>query len=150
VSLFSSFDVSASGLQAQRIRVEVLAQNIANAETTRGPDGGPYRRRQVSFESEAVAPSPFGRVFASALGALPGREMAGVRVSEVSIDDSPPQRRYLPAHPDAGPDGYVEFPAFSPVEDMVDLTAAVRSYEANLAVISAVKEMINRTLDISR
>ncbi len=80
MSLFSSFDVSASGLQAQRIRVEVLAQNIANAETTRGPDGGPYRRRQVSFESEAVAPSPFGRVFASALGALPGREMAGVRV----------------------------------------------------------------------
>jgi flagellar basal-body rod protein FlgC len=76
--------------------------------------------------------------------------MQGVRVSEVLVDETAPERRYLPGHPDAGPDGYVDFPAFNPVEDMVDLTAAVRSYQANLAAIASVKEMISRTLEISR
>jgi flagellar basal-body rod protein FlgC len=78
------------------------------------------------------------------------RGLHGVRVSEIGLEDAQPERRYLPDHPDADADGFVEFPSFNPVEDMVDLTAAVRSYQANLAVISAVKEMINRSLDISR
>jgi flagellar basal-body rod protein FlgC len=83
-------------------------------------------------------------------GALDEREVYGVRVSRVLADDTPPERRYQPQHPDAGPDGYVEFPAFRPVEDMVDLSAAVRSYQANLAVIAVVKEMIQRTMEIAQ
>jgi flagellar basal-body rod protein FlgC len=153
MSLFSTLNVSGSGLDAQRLRVEVLAQNVANAQTTRTPEGGPYRRRHVVFEAEPLAASPFRATFAdlrSGGGALDEREIYGVRVSHVITDNAPPERRYLPQHPDAGPDGYVEFPSFRPVEDMVDLSAAVRSYQANLAVIAAVKEMIRRTMEISQ
>jgi flagellar basal-body rod protein FlgC len=150
MNLFASLDVSASGLSAQRARVEVLVQNIANSQTTQSPEGGPYRRRQVVFASEPVTATPFARMFRSAWGFGREQEMQGVRVSEVLVDEASPERRYLPGHPDAGPDGYVDFPAFNPVEDMVDLTAAVRSYQANLAAIASVKEMISRTLEISR
>jgi flagellar basal-body rod protein FlgC len=107
----------------------------------------------VVFESEPVSASPFRAAFAGAGGGgepLDGRGVYGVRVSRVLVDDSPPERRYLPQHPDANADGYVEFPSFHPVEDMVDLSAAVRSYQANLAVIAAVKEMIRRTMEISQ
>lgn len=153
MSLFSTLNVSGSGLDAQRLRVELLAQNVANAQTTRTPQGGAYRRRHVVFEAAPVSASPFRAAFGdlrTAGGALDEREPYGVRVSGVIIDDTPPERRYLPQHPDANADGYVEFPAFHPVEDMVDLSAAVRSYQANLSVIAAVKEMIQRTLEISQ
>jgi len=152
MSLFTTLDVSGSGLAAQRTRVEILAQNIANAETTRTDEGGPYRRRRVTFEAEPQPPQTFRAMLAGMITPLEplSRDLHGVRVSEVTIDDSQPERRYLPDHPDADAGGFVEFPSFNPVEDMVDLTSAVRSYQANLAVISAVKEMINRSLDISR
>ena len=153
MSLFSILAVSSSGLSAQRTRVEVLAQNIANAETTRTPEGGPYRRRRVVFEAERQSASPFGTVLARMVAPVDRsfeRETRGVRVVEVSLDDMPPERRYEPHHPDADAKGYVAYPSFNPVEDMVDLTAAVRSYQANLAVISAVKEMVARTIDIGR
>jgi flagellar basal-body rod protein FlgC len=153
MSLFSTLNVSGSGLDAQRLRVELLAQNVANAQTTRTPEGGPYRRRHVVFEADPVTGSPFRAAFGDLRtggGALDQRELYGVRVARVAIDDSPPERRYLPQHPDANPEGYVEFPSFHAVEDMVDLSAAVRSYQANLAVIAAVKEMIQRTLEISQ
>ena len=88
--------------------------------------------------------------FHARLGSSSSPATTGVKVAQVVQDDSPPERRYLPSHPDADPDGYVEFPPFNPVEDMVDLGAVVRAYQANLAVIAAVKEMINRTIDISR
>ncbi len=153
MGLFSILNVSASGLAAQRTRVEVLAQNIANSETTRTPSGGPYRRRRVVFESERQPTAPFGVVLAEMVSPVtdPFRaETQGVRVADISVDNAPPERRYAPHHPDAGPSGYVDFPPFNPVEDMVDLTAAVRSYQANLAVISSVKEMLNRTIEIGR
>lgn len=152
MSLFTTLDVSGSGLSAQRTRVEVLAQNIANAETTRTGEGGPYRRRRVTFEAEPQPAQSFRAVLAGMASPLdpPGRDLHGVRVSEITVEESRPERRYLPDHPDADADGFVEFPSFNPVEDMVDLTSAVRAYQANLAVISAVKEMINRSLDISR
>jgi flagellar basal-body rod protein FlgC len=153
MSLFSTLNVSGSGLDAQRLRVELLAQNVANSQTTRTPEGGPYRRRHVVFEAEPQTASPFRTAFAdlrSGGGSLDPGQLYGVRVGRVVIDDTPPERRYLPQHPDANPDGYVDFPAFHPVEDMVDLSAAVRSYQANLAVIAAVKEMIQRTLEISQ
>ena len=153
MSLFSILDVSASALAAQRMRVEVLAQNIANAETTRTPEGGPYRRRHVVFKAEPQPMSGFQAVLArvqSPSGSSIPPDVQGVRVSEVSVDNTPPERRYLPSHPDANAEGYVDFPPFNPVEDMVDLTAGVRSYQANLAVVSAVREMITRTIEIAR
>lgn len=153
MSLFSTLNVSSSGLSAQRTRVELLAQNVANAQTTRTPEGGPYRRKHAVFESEPELASAFSTMLAgfhARLGPSSSPATEGVKVAEVVQDASPAERRYLPSHPDAGPDGYVDFPPFNPVEDMVDLGAGVRAYQANLAVIAAVKEMINRTIDISR
>ena len=148
MSLYRTLDVSASGLAAQRRRVETLAENIANSETTRTPDGGPYRRRRVIFESDARR-AGFDEALRIAGGPSEAR-VRGVKVSRIETDPSPPEKRYLPDHPDADADGYVEFPAFNPVEDMVDLTASVRSYQANLAVIDAVKRMLNETIDVAR
>ncbi len=152
MSLFSALNVSGSGLAAQRQRVEILAQNVANAQTTRTAEGGPYRRQHVTFESEPQGFSSFESVWSrfQAAGGIGEPAAEGVRVSGVIVDETPPERRYMPGHPDAGPDGYVAFPAFNPVEDMVDLSAGVRSYQANLSAIRAIREMINRTLEISR
>ncbi|MGA2211648.1 MAG: flagellar basal body rod protein FlgC [Bryobacteraceae bacterium] len=141
MSLFGSLSVSASGMEAQRARAEVLAENLANSETTRTPGGGPYRRKDVLFESSTVD-SPFAGEFQSAL------EGQGVRVAGVLVDQRAPEKRYLPGHPDADADGYVAFPRINPAEDMVDLMNASRGYQANVAAISAVKDMIQRSLDI--
>ena len=145
MSLFSSIDVSASGLSAQRQRAEILVENIANAETTRTAEGGPYRRRDVVFES-SPASSQFSSAFASQLT----EGATGVRVSQIVTDNSEPNRRYLPGHPDADKDGYVSFPHENPAEDMVDLIGAQRSYQANVSAISAVKDMIQRSIDLFR
>ena len=144
MSLFSVLSVGASGMAAQRARAEVLVENLANAETTRTPGGGPYRRQDVVFESTTVS-SPFASVFSSQL-----QSMNGVEVSGVVTERSDPERRYLPGHPDADKDGYVAFAKINPAEDMVDLMSAARSYGANVAAISAVKDMIQRSLDLGR
>ena len=145
MSLFSTLSVSASGMAAQRARTEVLVENLANAETTRTPDGGPYRRKDVVFAEDDSVGS-----FSSELNSALGSGMSGVMVSETTVDDSAPERRYLPGHPDADKDGYVAFPKINPAEDMVDLMGASRSYEANVAAISAVKDMIQKSLDLFR
>jgi flagellar basal-body rod protein FlgC len=144
MSLFSLLSVSASGMSAQRTRAELLVENLANSETTRTPDGGPYRRKDAVFATDA-AESPFSSVFESQLG-----RPDGVRVAEVTVDDRAPERRYLPGHPDADKDGYVAFPRINPAEDMVDLMGTTRSYQANVAAISAVKDMIQRSIDLLR
>lgn len=144
MSLFSLLSVSESGMTAQRTRAELLVENLANAETTRTPEGGPYRRKDVVFES-APAESPFSSVFESQLG-----QPDGVRIAEVVQDNSEPERRYQPGHPDADKDGYVAFPRMNPAEDMVDLMGASRSFEANVSAISAVKDMIQRSIDLLR
>jgi flagellar basal-body rod protein FlgC len=144
MSLFSALSVGASGMAAQRTRAELLVENMANAETTRTPEGGPYRRKDVVFESGSVE-APFSSVFSSQLGAS-----TGVTVSDIVTDDSEPELRYLPGHPDANPDGYVAFPKMNPAEDMVDLMGSSRSYEANVAAIGAVKDMIQRSIDLLR
>lgn len=131
-------------MAAQRARAEVLVENLANAETTRTPEGGPYRRKDVVFESASVN-SPFASVFSAQLDSL-----GGVAVSDVVTDMSDPERRYLPGHPDADKDGYVAFPKVNSAEDMVDLLGASRSYGANVAAIAAVKDMIQRSLDLGR
>ena len=145
MSLFSALAVSASGMAAQRTRAELLTENLANAETTRTPEGGPYRRKDAVFKSTAT-PSEFRSVFVSHLGQQP----EGVAVSEVVIDSGDPVMRYLPGHPDADAKGYVGFPRVNPAEDMVDLMSTGRNYQANVAAISAVKDMIQRSLDILR
>lgn len=140
-SLFSALSIGSSGMSAQRSRAELLVQNLANAETTRTPEGGPYRRKDAVFESTDVN-SPFASVFEQAQGA------GGVQVSEVVTDTSAPEMRYMPGHPDANADGYVAFPHVNPAEDMVDLMGAARGYEANVAAIGAVKDMIQRSIDL--
>jgi len=128
MSLFSLLSVSASGMSAQRTRAELLVENLANAV----------------FTTQA-ADSPFSSIFESQLG-----RPEGVAVSEVVVDDRAPERRYLPGHPDADKDGYVAFPRINPAEDMVDLMGATRGYQANIAAISSVKDMIQRSIDLIR
>lgn len=148
MSLFGAIGVSASGMEAQRIRAELIAENLANAETTRTPGGGPYRRKDAVFTS-APAGSTFSDVFSAAFSGQSGRA-DGVAVSAVSVDDRPPERRYLPGHPDADADGYVGFPNINPAEEMVDLMGASRGFDANVAAIAAVKDMIGKSLEIFR
>jgi flagellar basal-body rod protein FlgC len=145
MSLFSTISVSASGMTAQRQRAEVLVENIANADTTRTAGGGPYRRQDVVFQSQQVS-SPFSSVFQSQLDP----HATGVAISQIVTDQSEPERRYLPGHPDADKDGYVAVPKMNPAEDMVDLLGASRAYQANVSAISAVKDMIQRSIDLFR
>jgi flagellar basal-body rod protein FlgC len=128
-------------MAAQRMRAEVIAQNLANADTTRTPEGGPYRRKDVIFESREIA-QPFSSVL--------GEQMTGVAVSEIRTDTAEAPKRYLPGHPDADENGYVAFPRVNPAEDMVDLLGASRGYQANVAAVSAVKDMIHRSLELFR
>ena len=142
MSLFTSLQVSASGLAAQRTRAELLVENMANAETTRTPQGGPYKRRDAVFLAEPTQ-SPFATVFR-------GEMAQGVRVAEVLEDARPPELRYLPGHPDADANGYVAFPTMNPAQEMVDLLNASRSYQGNAAAMSAVKDMISKSIDLMR
>jgi flagellar basal-body rod protein FlgC len=142
MSLFTSLQVSASGLAAQRARAEILVENMANAETTRTPEGGPYRRKDVVFSTDIQA-TPFSAVFQT--------EMAnGVRVADITVDDRAPELRYMPGHPDADSNGYVAFPRMNPAEEMVDLMNASHSYQGNVAAMSAVKDMISKSIDLMK
>jgi flagellar basal-body rod protein FlgC len=140
MSLFSVFSISASGMAAQRSRAEIIAENLANADTTRTPNGGPYRRRDVVLESQSAS-SPFAGMLAEQMG-------TGVGISGVLVDESEPIRRYSPGHPDADKDGYVAMPKINPTEEMVDLMGASRGYQANVAAFSAAKDMIHRSIDL--
>lgn len=142
MSLFGVFDVASSGMEAQRLRAQLLAENIANAETTRTPGGGPYHRKDAIFTSASTT-SEFASAFDSAMNT-----MTGVAVKEVMVDDTEPERRFLPGHPDADKDGYVAFPHMSPAEEMVNLQSASRGYQANVAALSAVKDMIQHSIDL--
>lgn len=144
MSLFSALSVSASGMSAQRQRTELLVENLANADTTRTAEGGPYRRKDVVFTSDPEA-AQFSSYFERHMG---GDGPVGVRVADIAIDQREPEKRYMPGHPDADKDGYVAFPRMNPSEDMVDLLGASRNYQANVAAISAVKDMIQKSLDL--
>ena len=143
MSLFSTISVSASGMSAQRQRAELLVENIANADTTRTAEGGPYQRRDAVFQSGQVS-SPFS----SFLDTQMDGESNGVTVGDVVTDTTEPDRRYMPGHPDADKDGYVAFPHVNVAQDMVDLLGASRGYQANVSAISAVKDMIQRSIDL--
>jgi len=132
-------------MSAQRTRTELLVENIANSETTRTAEGGPYRRKDAVFTS-----TPVPSAFSSALDEQLNSSLMGVSVSGVSVDNREPERRYMPGHPDADKDGYVALPRVNPAEDMVDLMSASRGYQANVSAISAIKDMIQRSIDILR
>jgi flagellar basal-body rod protein FlgC len=129
-------------MSAQRQRTELLVENLANSDTTRTPEGGPYRRKDAVFTSDPAA-ADFSSMFESEMGSG-----TGVRVSEVITDQRDPEKRYLPGHPDADKDGYVAYPRMNPAEDMVDLLGASRGYQANVSAVAAVKDMIQRSLDL--
>jgi flagellar basal-body rod protein FlgC len=132
-------------MAAQRVRSELLVENIANSETTRTAEGGPYRRKDAVFSS-----TPVPSAFSSLLDERMGSSLMGVTVAGVSVDTREPDRRYMPGHPDADKDGYVAMPRMNPAEDMVDLMSATRGYQANVSAISSVKDMIQRSIDILR
>ena len=139
--IFSSFDISASGMTAERLRMNVIAHNIANVETTRTKDGGPYRRRHVVFE-EVLADAR------NRLDGLIGDVGGGVRVVGYGQDPGPGAKRYMPGHPDADEDGMVEMPNVKIIDEMMDMITASRGYEANVMAIGAAKQMILKALEI--
>ena len=138
--MFSALSTGQSGMEAQRLRAELLTENLANAETTRTPGGGPYKRKDVVFSSE-LQESPFSAVFQNELA-------TGVSVSDITEDPSAPEMRYLPNHPDANSEGYVAFPKMNPATEMADLLNTTRSYQANIAAMTAVKDMITNSISL--
>ena len=136
MSLFGGLAISGSGMTAERLRMDVIAENLANAESTRGADGQPYRRKEV------VLGAAGGQSFQDMLD--------GVRVKAVVEDPSPGKKIYDPGHPDADPQGFVTMPNVDTVTEMVDLITASRGYEANVQAMNAAKQMFQRTLDLLR
>lgn len=141
MGMFTAINAAASGLTAERLRLDVIANNIANVNTTRTASGGPYRRQMVVFAPRQD--TPFAAVLANRLG-------EGVRVVGIVEDNSPPRRVYDPNHPDAGPDGYVNMPNVNIVTEMVDMITASRAYEANVATVNAAKSMAMKALEIGK
>ena len=143
---FDMLAISGSALAAERQRSEVIATNMANAETTHTDEGGPFTRKQVVFTSPGS--SAFRLTFASASRHLPGQTPGGVRVAAVMSDPTPPVMRFEPGHPDANKDGFVAYPAINPVQEMVDLMGSVRAYQLNASAVAASKQMIQQSIDI--
>jgi flagellar basal-body rod protein FlgC len=137
MNLISGIDVTAGALAAQKTRLDIVAQNIANAQTTRTPSGQPYQRQIVSFESELLRRSN-------------GPSLQGVRVASIMSDRTPGQQVYNPQHPDAGPDGLVTMPNVNLSYEMVDLITASRAYEANLSIVKNARQMAMKTLEIGK
>lgn len=145
MNLFDSLSISGSALLAERQRSEIIAANMANAQTTHTEAGGPYRRREVVFETRE--PSSFRLALANS-GELHGPTPGSVRVSEVIDDPSPALMRYQPGHPDANKEGYVSYPAINPTAEMVDLMDSVRAYQLNASAVAAAKQMIQQAIGI--
>jgi flagellar basal-body rod protein FlgC len=143
MDFFTALRVSGSGLSAERTRVNLASSNLANAETTRGPDGQPYKRLDPVFQAVAMEGN-------NATPGAPGEKPMGVEVSQVVADQTPGKRVYSPGHPDADADGFVTFPNVNPVNEVVNLLSASRGYEANATAVETLKQMAQRGLDISR
>lgn len=143
MALFSSFDISASGMTAQRLRSDTISQNLANVNTTRTSDGGPYVRKTVVFTERQSTP------FDQVLLTTSGRMGNGVKVTSVIEDTETPMNMvYDPSHPDADENGYVTYPNVNVVQEMTDLIDASRSYEANISAFNASKSMASKGLSI--
>lgn len=150
MTFFSVFKIAASGMSAQRVRMNVISSNLANAETTRTPEGGPYRRKDVVFMPVSVEKEPesFGDYLRRMI--FRSSESEGVKVLEIIEDKKPFRKVYDPYHPDADEDGYVTYPNVDVVEEMVNLLSASRSFEANVTAFNSAKDMVLKTLEIGR
>lgn len=145
MDFMTALDIGASALTAERTHMNIISMNLANAKTTRTAEGGAYRRRSVFMEATEVDAS-FSKQMQSALD----REMRGVRVQGIAIDQRPPKMVFEPAHPDANGDGYVAYPDINVVEEMANMMTAQRGYEANVATVETVKAMYTKALEIGR
>jgi len=144
VSIFKSLDISASALTAQSFRMDVISQNIANANTTRTAEGGPYQRKVTVLGQQELS-------FSSVLDAQKAdSQVSGVVVVKTEADETPFNLVYDPTHPDANAEGYVEMPNIDLVKEYVDMISASRSYEANVTVMNATKQMVLKALEIGR
>ncbi len=140
-TLNSAVSAAASALAAERTRIEVAVSNLANADSTRGPDGQPYRRRDVVLQADGDT------TFDSALGRA---SAVGVRVAAIAEDTAPATRRFDPSHPDADGEGYVAVPNVNAAEEMVDMVSAARAYQANLTAINLIRDLVSRALELGR
>ncbi|HTP69320.1 MAG TPA: flagellar basal body rod protein FlgC [Dongiaceae bacterium] len=145
MNLFRVMEISGSALLAERIRAEITAANLANAETTKTESGGPYQRVHVVF---GARPAGFGNFNGMMLASLADMHAEDVRVTGLVADNTPPVRRYEPGHPDADAQGYVSYPAINPAEEMVNLMGAARAYEMNAAAVTSTKNMIQSAITI--
>ena len=145
MDFLTALQISSSALSAQRLRMDVISSNLANISTTRSPEGGPYRRREVVFASQ-----PVDNGFGEALKMEIDNNLQKVEVADVAIDSRPPKLIYDPGHPDANASGYVGVPDINVIEEMVNVLSATRSYEANVAVVNATKSMVTKALEIGR
>jgi flagellar basal-body rod protein FlgC len=152
MGMFDALDVSATGLTAERLRMDVTAENLANAQTTRGADGRPYRRKEVVLGE--VQSGGFGSQLAAAMGtgmgSPPTHRPAGVEVQAIAEDATPGKLVYDPGHPDADAEGYVRMPNVDTVAEMVDLISASRAYESNVTAMQSAKQMFSKTLELLR
>ena len=148
--MFDALNVSATGLTAERLRMDVTAENLANAQTTRGADDQPYRRKEVVLSE--VQSGGFGAQLAKAVGAgsPSGSQPGGVEVAGITQDQTPGKLVYDPGHPDADAKGYVRMPNVDTVAEMVDLISASRAYEANVTAMNSAKQMFSKTLELLR
>lgn len=147
MGFFGSLDTSASGLTAQRLRLDVISQNMANASTTRTEEGGPYKRKSVVFEQIQNEPSSS---FSSILNKKKQSGNNGVRVAQIVEDESEGSLVYDPTHPDANEEGYVEMPNVNVIDEMVNMISASRSYEANVNSFNSMKSMFTKALEIGK
>ena len=145
MDILTGMRVSASGMAAQRTRMNTISSNIANINTTRTPEGGPYRRKDVVFES-----MPDARNFGELVTSAPNADIQRVQVTDINVDQNAVDLRYEPDHPDANPEGYVAYPKINLMEEMANMIQATRSYEANVSAIQASKDMALGALEIGR
>ena len=143
MDIMTSMKIGASALKAQRTRLNTVSTNIANIETTRTPEGGPFRKREVVFQSTTKG-------FAEQLGASQRDGIAGVKVAQIRVDQSPPKMEYNPGHPDANADGMVAMPNIDLMAEVADMMSATRAYEANVSVVRSAKRMAMKALEIGQ
>jgi len=143
MDILNSFKISSSALKAQSIRLNTISSNLANIETTSTPEGGPYKKKSVYFQSTPLS-------FKEQLDAQVNGNLQGVEVTKIIEDNTPAKKVYNPSHPDADENGYVEMPNISVLEEMVDMMSATRSYQANVTAIKSAKRMALKALEIGR
>jgi flagellar basal-body rod protein FlgC len=150
MGIFDALDISGSALSAERLRMDVTSENLANAQTTRGANGRPYQRKEVVLQEVGGAGSSFGATLAGVMGGGSSSSAGGVQVAGIVQDQNQGQLVYDPGHPDANAQGYVRMPNVEPVSEMTDLITESRSYEANVTAMQTAKSMYTKTLDLLR